>query len=483
MTDTPRFHPLDYLSVVRRRKWWLILPLAAAVIVGAVLAVLLPREYLSSTTIGVTSPSVSPDIAKVGAPYDRDERLRVVGQQLLSKNVLARVVRAEHLASDEADEETAMARLRRNVQPVTIPQAIAGSDPGRADTFVVSYVDGTPEAAQRVAARLAEVFVDETSRGRELRAQDTTQFIANQLAMSKTRLSQLEQRLTAAKRTYMGRLPEQGQANLATLNGLRQQLDSTDTALRGEQDRLSILDQQLTAMRQGADRLPLVKGAEPQMPTSPEGRVLALQRQLADARMMYTDKHPEVIRLQEELKNARAEAAADRNRPEADRVAVLKTDPAFRQLLADQELGRMRVRELQRAETQLRAQIAQYQQRVESSPLVEQQLTALQRDYDLEKKQYEDLAARRDAASLSEDLERRQAGERFRVLSPATWPREPFKPNVFRILAMAIVAGIFLGAASAVGREFLDRSIYDAHTLQHEYDLPVLGEIQRIRAA
>ncbi len=143
----------------------------------------------------------------------------------------------------------------------------------------------------------------------------------------------------------------------------------------------------------------------------------------------------------------------------------------------------MRVRELQRVEAQIRGQINAYQQRVESSPLVEQQLASLTRDYELEKKQYEDLSARRDAASLSEDLERKQAGERFRVLSPATWPHEPYKPNVLRILLMAIVAGVFLGGLSAVGREFLDRSIYDAHTLQHEYDLPVLGEISRIKAA
>jgi polysaccharide biosynthesis transport protein len=481
--DQPRFHPLDYLSVVKRRKWWLIVPLAVAVVVGIALALLLPREYLSSTTIGITSPTVSPDIAKVGTPFDREERQRAIGQQLLSKAVLTRVVRAERLASDEGSEEAAMARLRRNVQPVTLPQSIGASEGAGAGTFILSYVDATPETAQRITARLAEVFVDETSRRRELRAQDTTQFIANQLALSKTRLSQLEERLTTAKRAYMGRLPEQSAANLQTLNGLRQQLDSTDTALRGEQDRLSMIERQMAAMRQGADTVPLVKGAEPQMPSTPEGRVLALQRQLTDARMTYTSKHPEVMRLEEELKNAKAEAAAERARPESDRVALLKSDPTYRQLLADQEVGRMRVRELQRAETQIRAQISAYQQRVESAPLVEQQLTALDRDYVLEKKQYEDLAARRDTAALSEDLERKQAGERFRVLSPATWPHEPFKPNVLRILLMALVAGVFLGGLSAVGREFLDRSIYDAHTLQSEYELPVLGEISRIKAA
>ncbi len=439
-------------------------------------------RYLSSTTIGVTSPSVSPDIAKVGAPLDREERQRAIGQQLLSKNVLTRVVRAEHLSNDDASDEAAVARLRGHVQPIALTQPISGAE-GGPDTFMLSYVDATPEAAQRITARIAQVFVDETSKGQETRAQDTTQFIANQLALSRTRLSQLEERLTAAKRAYMGRLPEQSAANLQTLNGLRQQLDSTDTALRGEQDRLSMIERQMGAMREGADSVPLVRGDVPQVPSTPQGRVAALERQLAEARLMYTDKHPEVVRLQEELKRARSEAAAERARPESDRITTLKADPTYRQLMADQENGRMRVRELQRAETQIRAQINAYQQRVEGSPLVEQQLTSLQRDYDLEKKQDQELSARRDAAALSEDLERRQAGERFRVLSPANWPHEPFRPNVFRILVMALVAGVFLGGLAAVGREFLDRSIYDAHTLQHDYDLPVLGEISRIRAA
>ena len=178
-----------------------------------------------------------------------------------------------------------------------------------------------------------------------------------------------------------------------------------------------MIERQMGAMREGADSVPLVRGDVPQVPSTPQGRVAALERQLAEARLMYTDKHPEVVRLQEELKRARSEAAAERARPESDRITTLKADPTYRQLLADQENGRMRVRELQRAETQIRAQINAYQQRVEGSPLVEQQLTSLQRDYDLEKKQYEELSARRDAAALSEDLERRQAGERFRVLS------------------------------------------------------------------
>ena len=55
-------------------------------------------------------------------------------------------------------------------------------------------------------------------------------------------------------------------------------------------------------------------------------------------------------------------------------------------------------------------------------------------------------------------------------------------PTALTLLGRAGVPAV-AAVAEDFGREFLDRSIYDAHTLQHDYDLPVLGEISRIRAA
>jgi uncharacterized protein involved in exopolysaccharide biosynthesis len=264
--------------------------------------------------------------------------------------------------------------------------------------------------------------------------------------------------------------------------GLRQQLESTNIALRGEQDRLSMVDRQLEAMRQGTEGLPLLRGGG-DTAMAPRMKVQALEQELAAARMTYTEKHPEVIRLQEELASAKAAAAADRARPPDDRLAYLKNDPTYRQLLADQEMGRMRVRELQRAEAQARSQIALYQRRVESTPMVEQQLSSLQREYDLQKQQYSDLVAKHESARMAEALERRQAVEQFRVFSPATWPKAPFRPNRLRILLGAVVLGLFLGGLGVVGREFMDRPVHDAQTLQNEYELPVLGEISTIPVA
>ena len=91
MEDT-HVHALDYLSVVQRRRRWLVAPIIASVFVGLLLVKFLPKEYESSTTLAVTAPSVSPNLVNQTA-FDNQERLRALSQQLLSPTILSRVVR------------------------------------------------------------------------------------------------------------------------------------------------------------------------------------------------------------------------------------------------------------------------------------------------------------------------------------------------------------------------------------------------------
>ena len=241
-----------------------------------------------------------------------------------------------------------------------------------------------------------------------------------------------------------------------------------------------MMERQIEGMKQNNQQLALLaRGTNPTMPS--ESRVTTLERELATARSIYTDKHPEVQRLQEDLANARKEAAADRQRPDQDRLAQLEVDPSYRQLVGDREMTRLRVRDLQRGGTDIQRQIALYQARVEAAPMVEQQLATLQRDYDLEKQQYGDLSAKLRASTIAENVERNRGGEQFMVLYPAALPLEATKPIPLRVMLMSILAGICLGAALTLGREYFDRSVHDVRELKDEFSLPVLGEVARIQ--
>ena len=477
------FHPLDYVSLIRRRKWWAIVPMAVVAAITVLLAIALPRVYRSHATLAVSSPKVSADLVGPSAPLSREERTRAISQQLLSRPVLEQVVREEGLAPDgrvDAAVDAMLAPGRIKVELTELLKQMANDNNAPIDAFVLSYGSPSPDEAQRVTNRLANVFVEATSRTREARAEDTAAFISTQLSSSRARLDQIEQRLRTAKEAHMGRLPEQTQANLSMAAGMRQQLESTAIALRGEQDRLSMIERQIEAMKQGHTELALPRGVGL---GAGQARVLQLQRELTEARAMYTEKHPEIQRLQEELAKARKEAASERERPEDERLAGLQLDPGYRQLLADRETARLRVRELQRAESQMRAQVAAYQSRIEAAPMVEQQLASLQREYDLEKQQYAQLSGKLQAAELAESLERRRGSEQFKVLYAAYLPRTAESPNVPRLLLVGLLLGVALGAGSAIGREYLDRSVHDLRGLQNEFDVPVLGEISRIPRA
>ena len=488
--EEPRFDPLDYVSVFNRRKWWFIVPVAVSLVVGGLLVWLLPRTYQATTTVAVSASRVAPNV--VGAvEIDKQDRMRAVSQQLLSRSVLERTARLEHL-DEHGSIEAAVSRLRGGIS-VALPDSItpgSAATPGapgsqlspeqkaQLDTYQVSFVADTPEDAQRIVNRLVQVFVEENSKTRETMAQDTSQFIEGQLRASEARLNGLEARLREMKETFMGRLPEQTNANLAMVSAMQRQLESNATTTRGEQDRLSMIEKQIDAMQQNADdAVSAMKGTPAE---TAQSRVVALRRELSDAQLVFTDKHPEVIRLKEELATAEKVAAAERARPVSDRMAVLNSNPEYRQLLQQREAGRLRVADLRRQSQVITAQIAQYSGRVEAAPRVEQQLVSLQRAYDLERGAYQDLSQKKQAALLNEELQRKQGGEQFAVLVPAGLPSEPFKPKPLRVMLMAIAAGLVLGGAFAFGREYLDRSVHDARGLRDEFELPVLAEIPRI---
>jgi len=195
---------------------------------------------------------------------------------------------------------------------------------------------------------------------------------------------------------------------------------------------------------------------------------------------MYTEKHPEIQQLKSDIATAEAQAAAEKSAPADKRETALSTYPAYRQLLAERDTSRLRIRDHERALARAEGDIAKYEGRVESAPMIEQQLGSINREYELEKQQYNTLSERHQSAVLAEDLERRRAGEQFAVLYPAFLPSQPSSPDVARVLLLATLAGVIAAGALTFAREYLDRSIYDARTLQNEFELPVLAEIPRI---
>jgi polysaccharide chain length determinant protein (PEP-CTERM system associated) len=486
MMDQQSFHPLDYLTVANRRKWWFIVPLILCTALGAAVLSVWPKKYLSKAAIGMQSPSLSPELLRGVQSMDSNERQRAIQQLLFSPTVLERVIREEKLNPTKPAADVALALRDNLAEHIEVPPPIGMGgriDPTRGiDFFYVGYTDRDPARAQRITNRVATVFVEENSKKQTTVAENSADALETQLNASQARLNELENKLRAKKQNYIGRLPEQIGANVQMVNGARSQLESISMQIRTEQDRLSLIESQIDQMRQGVGAESMTT-AGINAAQAVQKRVDELEQQLASARALgYKDRHPEIERLQAEIKTARADLSASKVVTPTNREEMLKTDPIYRGKLTERDMARLHIRELQAASDAARRQIGEYQSRVEAAPVVEQELTSLNRDYSAEKDRYNDLTTRLNSARVAEEVARKQGGERFSVLYPAFLPDKPIEPQPLKVMALAVVAGLVLGAVAALGREFLDRSVHDSRALQTEFEVPVLGEIPRITA-
>ena len=485
--DQQSFHPLDYMAVVNRRKWWFIVPLVLCLALGAAVLAIWPKKYLSRAAIAVQSPNVTSDLLRGVSSMDPIERQRAIQQQLLSPALLDRVIAEEQISPGKNRDQVASSLRENLAKNIEVPPTIGLNgrpDPTRGiEMFYLGVTDAAPERAQRLANRVAQDFVDENLKSQSTRAENSADMLQREVTDSQAKISDLENKLRGKKQAYIGRLPDQVPANVQMVNGARSQFDSLSLQIRAQVDQLTLLEGQLDAMRQGTGAAGMTSSALAASQAA-QKHLDDLEAQMASDRALgYTDKHPDIIRLQQELKGAKADLQASKVQAPANRDEVLNADPLYRQKLNERDVAKVHLKELQAAAANAQSQIGAYQSRVEAAPLVEQELTSLTRDYDMEKTRYTDLTTRLQNARMAENLAKEQGGERFSILYPANYPDSPVEPQALKVMGIALVLGLALGAGAALGREFLDRAVYDTRALQNEFEVPVLGEIPRITAA
>ena len=124
--------------------------------------------------------------------------------------------------------------------------------------------------------------------------------------------------------------------------------------------------------------------------------------------------------------------------------------------------------------------IALYQQRVENTPVRDQELQVLQRDYDSAQGLYQSLLKRQEEAKLAESLEQRQKGEQFRLLESALPPVRPKEPNRRKLILMGLAGALGLAAGAVVLAEKLHPSFHTVDDLHAFSQVPVLVSLPYI---
>lgn len=473
--------PADIFAMLRRR-WILIFILA---LVGAPLAYgvsrFLPNRYKSQTIVLVQPPnvptSIVPDMETVGI----NQRLATMQQEILSRTRLEPIIRQFGLFSGDinnASMDDLVGKLQKEVD-VTPVQPMAQTGPQDLPGFTVSVTLDNPRTAQAVCTAITSMFIERSISVQTEHGEQTTRFLNQQLADAKANLDAQDAKLAAFQGRYMGSLPDDAQTNFHILTDLTAQLDGTNQALaRAQQDRSfaqSLLAQQQAewqASQSGKD------------PATMEQQLAALQTQLADLQVRYTDDYPDVIKTKADI------AALQKRLADSDNAKpATPTSKSHRPVAEPAQITQWRaqihsedetIEEKTKEQEGIKQQIKLYETRVQSSPSIEQQYKQLTRGYTTALESYNDLLKKRDASAMSGDLNREQQGEQFSVLDPANLPESPSFPNRPLFALGGLGGGMALGVGLAFLLETQDKSLRTERDVEFALRLPVLAIVPAI---
>jgi protein tyrosine kinase modulator len=467
----------DYIKILQRR--WLLI--AALTLAGVGLAMagtkMLPKKFTSETVVLVQPPAIGPGVVEPVVSDDVNQRLATMQPQILSRSRLEPIIRKFSLFGEDQGRvsmDDLVDRLRKGID-VTPVQPMARTNAQGLPGFTISVTFDDAATAQQICSTVTSMFLEENSTVRQEKSEQATEFLRSQVADAKANLDQMDARLAAFQKAHLGELPDDRDMNLNVLSGLVAQLDAATQALgRAQQDKTfaeSSLAEQLATWR---------ATLEGHNPATSEQQIATMEAQLTALKSRYTDDHPDVARLKRDIAAAKAALAADNDKKATAPEQPLHTPPEPAQIKSLRDQIRQYEQVIQDRTTQqeeLHRRIKVYQERVESSPTVEQEATALTRDYKSTQESYDNLNKQLQQAEMATRLEEKQQGEQFAILEPANYPDKPSFPNPLKFTLAGLGGGLAMGLGLTLLLEMRDTSVRNDKDVEALLHLPVLVSV------
>jgi polysaccharide chain length determinant protein (PEP-CTERM system associated) len=453
----------DIYGVVSRRRWWFIVPMTVGMVASLVLALTLPAEYEAVATVTVEPPVIPDKLAPNTIASDTETRYENLKLQLLARDSLSSIITDFKLFEGETPaREVQVEEMRQRISIAPLPPAIVDPrKPVELNSFRVSFRFSDPKIAAEVSNRLARDFISANLRDRTSLADGTMEFFDQQLQKARSSLADVARQITDYKENFQGELPEQLLLNRDRLERNRFDLAGTEAKLEEARDQHRLLSESLREMR-------LATTSDQSDPSLRRRTlVIELNRQLA---LGKTEKHPDVVHTRAEIDQLDGLIAEGADEP----MAASKEELALRDKLRDYEVSaKVLAGEVER----LKADIAEYEQRIENTPRRAAELDHLEQQYKNINESIRMLQLKQVDAEIGKTIETNNKGERFRVVESAEIPTAPISPNRPVWFTAGTLLGMMLGLGLLVLREMSDRSFHSVMDVQNSLGLPVLAAV------
>ncbi len=509
----------DYLDIVRRHKYLVIIPAIILILATFVVAYSLPATYKSEGLILIESQEIPSDLIKSTVTSYASQRIEVIKQKIMTTSRVMELVNKYKLYPDlRAKKRPAseyVAEFRNSIRIKMVQANVTDPRSGRARrasiAFTVSFIDKSPQLAQKIANELVTQFLNENVRTRTDRASETKAFLQAEGDKFQRKIQLLEQKIAEFKDQYSDSLPELLQYNLSMVERLEEELADN-------QNQMIVLKDQIMTMSLALANIQPYLTNKQQLQVTGDTSVSSAESQLIGARAKYSqlsakysENHPDLLQLKRQIESLESETSEDlsdverisaelaattskldelsqrysKSHPdvkaikaqikelelqlssaqnEADKyIAVAKPSrqakkvmsPAYVQIKSRIDSSEREIRRLQTRQVEIKAKLANFESRIDKTHQVKRAYDDLTRDRANNLAKYQELRSKQLSAELAENLESENKGESFTLIEPPTVPSKPEKINRPKILIMGIGGSIGAGVGLALLVEFL----------------------------
>ena len=457
------------LKAIWKYRWYAVVIAWVVAIIGWAVVYRLPNKYEASARVYVDTQSIlQPLLAGMTTVPNVDQQVAFMRRTLISRPNVERVMRMVDLdikVSTPKENEKLVDELMASI-------TIAGTE--RDDIYTIAYTNPNPKLGKDIVQSLLTIFVEGSFGGKKQDSEKAVQFIDDQIKNYEEKLILAENALKEFKIKNMGVLPRAG----GDFTGNMTQIDDLLSQARLE---LAEAEQARNAIKRqiaGDDPAPLTP-TEPSAIANPEidGRISQLNKSLDALRMQYTDAHPDIMSAKRLIAQLEASKLEEAKKAKRNGDPGANYSPMLQQMSVALSVEEARVASLKARVAEYTNRAARIRSQSTTAPEMEAQLAQLNRDYLINKDNYEKLVGRREAAKLSGDLSSATDLLTFRVIDPPTVPSTPAGPHRLRLFSMVFAMALMVGLGGALLMSQIRPTFMTQSALRDVTGLPILGSI------
>jgi polysaccharide chain length determinant protein (PEP-CTERM system associated) len=462
---------LTFLKAIGKYRWYAVFISWVVAVIGWAVVYKLPNDYQASARVYVDTQSIlKPLLSGMTTLPNLDQQVVFMRRTLISRPNVERVMRMVDLdvkTSNAKDHEKMVDELMSQIR-------ILGTE--RDDIYTITYNNPNPKLGKDVVQSLLTIFVEGSFGGKKQDSEKAVQFIDDQIKSYEEKLATAESAMKDFKIRNMGMLPRQGSDYSAKMVELTDLLNQAKLELVEAEQGRNAIKRQIA----GDEPAPVATAeAAEAVDANPEldGRIQAINKQLDTLRLQYTEQHPDILAAKRLLGQLEAKKKEEAKKHKRSNDPGANYSPMLQQMNVALSVAEARVASLKARVDEYNSRLGRMHSQSNAAPEVEAQLAQLNRDYEVNRANYQKLVERRESAKLSGDLSSATDMLTFRVIDPPTVPLTPSGPNRPRLFSLVFAGALVAGLVVALLMSQLRPTFLSQASLREVTGVPILGTI------